>query len=278
MPIPLIIGLAAAAVTGVVGHCAKEVAQDYEDELNSINWDMSNMQSETNNIIKHSKETFEDSINVLYNQRKNIYDVTLTNFSDSFSKIKNVDFDRNFDFKDDISRFKQSLVGYYNNSSHSSEFWTNPATSLATSVLLGSVGGGLMFVGGFIKSMKLSYQIDDAKAEQAKLRAECEAAKKECLKLDSLSEYCKRAYSSIDVLRNLTDRAVTQVENIIVESGTDYSKYTRIEKQEMRTACNFAMALNDIVNTKIFNDEGEINFQLKKYVDGIYELAAIEGR
>lgn len=278
MPLPFILAGLAIAATGVVGHCAKEVANDYEDELNSINRSMERMQDEINDKIRNSKNTFEKKINDLSNQRKKVYDVTLTNFSDSFSKIRNVDFDKNVDFKADISKFKQNLVEYNDNSSYRSDFWSKPSTSVATSLLFGVAGGGIMFAGGFIKSMKISYQIDDAKAERAKLRAECEAAKKQCLQMDSLSQYCKTAYSTISTLAHLTDLAIEQIKNIIIQFGTNYSKYSREEKQKIRMTCNFAIALNDIVNTEIFDENGKINPRFKKYIDGASELIAYEGR
>ncbi|GFP76251.1 hypothetical protein [Clostridium fungisolvens] len=272
MPLPFIIAGLAVAATGIVGHAAQEVANDYEAELNSINRSMEKMKEETNVRIIRSKDNFESRINTLSVQRQRIYNTTLTKFSEVFSQLKNVEFEKDTTVQTDITKFRQNILEFNDNSSYKSELWSKTSTSVVTSLLFGVAGGGIMFAGGFIKSMKLSYKIDEAKAERSKLRAACETAEKKCLQIDSLTQYCKTAYDTISSLKMLTDLSVKQVTKIIDEAGTDYKTYSLEQRQKIRMGCNFAMALNDIANTEIFDNQGNINPQFKKYIDGVQEL------
>jgi len=269
MPIPFLVAGVAIAMGGVVSHCAKEVADDYQDELNSINRSMERMQDETNERVSKSKSNFENNITALTHNRNAIYKTTLTNFSKSFSKIKNVEFENNKKFKENFTQFNTSMVAYSDNSKYRSEFWdTSVSTVLSTAVF--GVGG--VFVGSMVSSIKTMYQIDEAKAERSKLRAECESAELECVKLNSLTQYCKTAKSTLSSLKTLTDKGVRGLDRIISESGTDYARYTEQEKQQVRLVVNLAMAVNDMISTDVFDNNGEINPQFNKFIEGASDL------
>lgn len=69
MPLPIILGLAGLEATGVVGHCAKEVNDDYEYELNKINRSMEKLRDNTYEKTEISKREMESIIEKLFKQK-----------------------------------------------------------------------------------------------------------------------------------------------------------------------------------------------------------------
>lgn len=266
MPIPWLVGVAGAAFLGKV---FKDVADDYQDELNDENRKMEELADKTNSLIDKTKKNFEKNYAGLAEAKKSCYETTFVDFKTTFSKLKKVEFGQRKIEKGVLENFENDLVSYHNNADYSERLITN---TTASSVLEALVFNGALLpvsmLGSLAKGIKIQYQIDEAKAEYSKLKASCEEAKKQCLQLDSLSAFCDTSTETIKTLQSLITISIKNVEEIIKKSGTNYSKFNEEEKDSIMLMYNMTIALNDICHTEVFDEDGKINPVFKKYVDG----------
>lgn len=264
MPLPLL--LAGVAGAAIFNHFAREVNDDYATTLNMINDDMEELYEKTNAKIQLSEKRFDKEYDALYKQKEEIFRTTLTKFADTIKHLNKVEFDNQLEKKEMLAKFERNMTAYHDNSTHRGKKWAKPSNEIATTLLFGLAGQGMFFLGNVVRGVRLQGKIDEARAERDKLRAQCEEAELQCTKLDSLSRVCKSAYKTTDSLQMLTDRAVEQVQEIVEKSGYDFSLYSEKEKDSIMIMYNFAMALNDLVCTHIFDDEGKVVPEFQKFV------------
>lgn len=270
MPLPLF--LLGAAGAALLGHCAREVNDDYASELNTINDKMEELYEETNVLIKTTKCDFDTAYDKLYDQKNEVFNTTLKNFAEVIAHLKKVEFEGDGIKKDKLQRFHQEMVSYNDNSTHRGKTWAKPSTAVISTVIFGIAGQGISFVGNVIRGVQLQTKIEEANAEYAKLKAECRAAKTKCMQMQSLTELCTNSYEVIELMKELADRLINETADLVERNGGDYSIYTDEECDRIMLMYNFSLALNDIVCTDIVDNEGNLNPQYEKFVNIAFDM------
>lgn len=274
MPLPLL--LLGAAGAALIGHCGREVNDDWARELNSLNDKMQKLCDSTNQLIETSQSRFDNAYNKLYDQKVYLYDTTLTEFSNVMSCLKKVDFEKDIEKKEIVASFRENMATYKDNSSHRGKTWAKPSTTIARAMMFGLVGQGVFFVGSMVKGVQLGFKIDEAKAEHAKLSAECENTRLKCIKVESMTVLCINIYQTIDMLNKLAKKVIKEACETIKKSGEDYSAYSEDDKKIVMTMYNLSLSLNDLVCTDIFDDVGEVLPVFQKFINKAEEFIEVE--
>ena len=273
MPLPLFVGglLAVAGVAGtaLVGSAAREVNENLANDLNSINRDMEEMQKETEKLVTTTKETFEKrnrEYSLICNSIKND---TLKDFYFIIKEIKkNCKYfndngllskynflNINLKSYDDNSVYISSLTSVNNNNQI-----VNGALNLAEGVFLGVSA---------IKGVSLLYKIDDAIAEKKKLKAECKKVEIKCAEINGSSTFIKTATSTMQTLKIMTDELNSNTKELLEKRAYSLDSLSEQEFKQVMTMFNFNKALDEIINTQLLDDEGNIRKEFKdRFLDG----------
>ena len=146
--------------------------------------------------------------------------------------------------------------------------------ALGSVVLGGVVAGPAIAILGTVMNASASKNLDNAysnKAKANKIAAEMKIITKICDGISSRSDMFKILLDKLnEVFIELTD----QLENIVSNSGTDYSKYTEKEQGIVAMTMSIAGAIKTVLDTPILTDDGKLTVEsetthneMKKYLE-----------
>lgn len=236
--------------------------------LNRMNEEMKEMYSEAKRLREQTKRNFNYNYQKLIEQREDVFKYTLPQFIHVMSRIKKVDFGNNLKIQKGVTLLKEKNYEYETNFMEVQESYFNIET-IVQYAWGGFVG---VHIGNLFKAVELEEKIQKAATEKEKLKAQCEKVRMECVKVDSMKELCKSANETIRTLNRLTQQSISQVRQIILYHGDDYSEYTSAQKDSVMLMCNFSLALNDLVCTEIFDEKGNVVPQFEKFVGNAKEI------
>ena len=144
--------------------------------------------------------------------------------------------------------------------------WKTALDYTSPTIILNPIALGGFFIESAVKSTLLEMKIEEAKAEQAKLKKECEKAKTACVKMESLTDAFSRLNGTVKILKKLTDNLIKEVDAIEKKSGCNYKSYTKEEKSTVMIMYNFTMALNDLIMIEVVDKKGIIHPDFEKFV------------
>lgn len=222
---------------------------------------------EARNIILRADKYLDKALNEcnsalekLYHSNKKVYDTTFKNFVGIAKNITNVSFN---DKLDQVKAFEESVE------------LPKGTLSYVDSFIAGAKGGMLLnFVAGgtfglitqSIYSVKLSALEAEASAELAKAKASAELARYEIAKMKSIGTLAKTAKETIDNLRMIADKAIENLQEVVMRSGCDYNQYSEDEKNTTWLTFKLVSALNELTSMQIITDTGKISGKYKKFV------------
>lgn len=236
------------------------------NELNAINEKMQTLVDETEKRVDAAKKNFNKECKSANKQRKDVFENTLTEFEGVFSKLKEVEFDKEFVKLEKVEQFESARLTYQSNSIQHEFVWKTALDYTSPAIVLNPIALGRFFIASAVKSTLLDMKIEEAKAEHAKLKKECEKAKTTCVKIESLTEAFNRYNGTVKILKKLTDNLIKEVDTIEQKSGYNYKAYTKEEKSTVMMMYNFTMALNDLIMIEVMDKKGNVHPDFEKFV------------
>ena len=136
-------------------------------------------------------------------------------------------------------------------------------------VLGGLVAGPALAIMGFIIGANASKNLDNAYsnlAEARKIEAELNLA------IDICNAIRRRAYMFVRLLIRLDSifsSLIFNMENIIKDSGIDFSTYSQKDKEKIAAAVSTAIAIKSILDTPILTKEGKLTDESAKLAEEV---------
>ncbi|MGH4137655.1 hypothetical protein [Clostridium sp.] len=82
-----------------------------------------------------------------------------------------------------------------------------------------------------------------------------------CMALDAVKERANRISEVLAKINILFRKSIETTDNLISEKGRDRKKYTNQDKEQIMTCMNVATTIKKIIDTKLFDEDGEITLQ-----------------
>lgn len=233
--------------------------------INKLNEEMEKIATQAKNLNAKTREDFNKSNSRLFEKKQEVYVGTIKDFADTFTKIKNAEYE---DFK--VNKLKLSKL-------QKQELTFSPCFAgeiedfiSLNNVIAFAVAGGLgVMISAAWKSIELDEKMIEAEKEHAALRAKCEQNKRDCAEVKGIIGVCDSTYQTIIALDELTKRLIAEVENVISTSGNQYDQYNDEERDKVMLMIDFALVLNHLVCVEMFRPNGNQN----PYFEEVYKEA-----
>lgn len=126
-------------------------------------------------------------------------------------------------------------------------------------VLGGIVAGPALAIGGAFMASKAEKALNDARSNLDQAHAFQEQGENICSVLNAIQDRAIQIKDLLDELDYRMSRAVSEVDNIIYDFGTDYRKLNRSAKEEIGIAAQIAKTIKIVLDTPLLNEDGELN-------------------
>lgn len=258
MPLPWIIGLAGVVGTAFIGNCAREVNENLANDLNSINNDMEKMQKSTKILVEQTTHEFSQCSKNFFNISEAIGKETMKEFYLIMKEVrKNCKYISGWENQSKYEFLNFELQNYNDNSVYISSPTSVSGDKGIINTSLNLIEG--IFLGASaIKGVSLMYKIDDAVAEKKKLKAECKKIEIKCEELKASTRFMNITIKTLKTLKKLTDELNRNTKYMLVENGYRVEYLSEHEYKQLMTMVNYNRALDDIINTKLLDEEGKI--------------------
>jgi hypothetical protein len=265
MPLPFLAAAAVIGVGSIIGAAAKSVNNDYEDELNSINFKAEELARNTEDSYRRTQIKTEEKLDRYILLKNEIFETTLKEFVQSFRKIKNVELSNNTALMEKVHMLETLSLDFENNAT--AYRVRDERTEAIKGAVLGSVLGGAYLVGSVIKGVRLQYAIDEAKANFSKLKVEAEKVKKQEMKLKLIGKRADELASVMNTLNQLFRLAIHEMNKNISAAGTDYGSYNQKQREQVFLAVQFAEAVKKLLDVSIVSPTGETTSESKAVLE-----------
>lgn len=247
----------------LLGGAAKSVNEDYEAELNSINRKTQDLINKTEKSYEKTKSQVQVELGNLADLRRRIFNGSLQHFALNFRKLQNLDLVSQSGIKMDIIREMKEFSLTFNNNSTGSDVEFSYGEIRGSGVVLGALFGGAYLVGSAIKGVKLLGEIDKAKDNYIKVRAEVETVK---TMEGSLQRIIKRSHEISEVITALDARlslAASEMERNIMEWGADFAQHPSEVRSQIKMTTEFAQVLKIVIDTPVITEKGKLEKRSK---------------
>lgn len=140
-----------------------------------------------------------------------------------------------------------------------------------TAVLGGLVAGPALLVMGIITSAKAGKNLQDAYANEAKANEICEelqVAAEQCI---AIRRRCYMFYSLLAKLDAYLYPLIEEMKHIIVEEGTDYSRYCVQSKKTIASLVATVGSVKAVLDTTILSENGELTKESEVLIQNMGE-------
>ena len=270
--LPLILGVLGVAATGVYTVGSHAAIKDIKDEIEGINDSAERLTYETKQLIKDTNDKLDKVYEIAVNQKKNIYQTTLKKAVDVTKKMK---------IKHDDIELKNEIVAISNNIDSVERAILPQVANVAAiglaSAISSSVGLAGEILGTTIVGVAVTFKLDEAKEQYAKIKAECEMAKTECTKKNNVTRQIADTVNVITGLNELTKKSVDNVEEILSKKGNNEENWTAREKESVWIMSNLVKALSDIINSNIVTEKGNMSTEYENKIKKQKEVMISKG-
>lgn len=143
----------------------------------------------------------------------------------------------------------------------------------AGSMVLGGIAlAPALLIGGLIINAKGTKALNEAKANEAKANQAAKQLNVARTLCNGITNRSKMFIDLLDKLNKIFLPLVTQMEETIKVSGTDYSTYNTEQKHGIAKAYAIAGAIKSILDTPILTKEGQLTSESGKVVKEIKQL------
>jgi len=135
--------------------------------------------------------------------------------------------------------------------------------ALGAIVLGGAVAGPALAILGVIMNASASKNLDNAYSNKAQAEVIAEELNVVTTICNGISERSDMFRELLDKLDNVFIKLIEQLESIVCNSGTDYSKYIEKEQGIVAMAMSVAGAIKKMLDTPILTDDGKLTDESK---------------
>ena len=270
--LPLILGVLGVAATGVYTVGSHAAIKDIKDEIEGINDSAERLTYETKQLIKDTNDKLDKLYEIAVNQKKYIYQTTLKKAVDVTKKMK---------IKHDDIELKNEIVAISNNIDSVERAILPQVANVAAIGLASAISSSVGLAGGIlgttIVGVAVTFKLDEAKEQYAKIKAECEMAKTECTKKNNVTRQIADTVNVITGLNELTKKSVDNVEEILSKKGNNEENWTAREKESVWIMSNLVKALSDIINSNIVTEKGNMSTEYENKIKKQKEVMISKG-
>lgn len=270
--LPLILGVLGVAATGVYTVGSHAAIKDIKDEIEGINDSAERLTYETKQLIKDTNDKLDKVYEIAVNQKKYIYQTTLKKAVDVTKKMK---------IKHDDIELKNEIVAISNNIDSVERAILPQVANVAAIGLASAISSSVGLAGGIlgttIVGVAVTFKLDEAKEQYAKIKAECEMAKTECTKKNNVTRQIADTVNVITGLNELTKKSVDNVEEILSKKGNNEENWTTREKESVWIMSNLVKALSDIINSNIVTEKGNMSTEYENKIKKQKEVMISKG-
>ncbi len=270
--LPLILGVLGVAATGVYTVGSHAAIKDIKDEIEGINDSAERLTYETKQLIKDTNDKLDKVYEIAVNQKKYIYQTTLKKAVDVTKKMK---------IKHDDIELKNEIVAISNNIDSVERAVLPQVANVAAIGLASAISSSVGLAGGIlgttIVGVAVTFKLDEAKEQYAKIKAECEMAKTECTKKNNVTRQIADTVNVITGLNELTKKSVDNVEEILSKKGNNEENWTAREKESVWIMSNLVKALSDIINSNIVTEKGNMSTEYENKIKKQKEVMISKG-
>lgn len=270
--LPLILGVLGVAATGVYTVGSHAAIKDIKDEIEGINDSAERLTYETKQLIKDTNDKLDKVYEIAVNQKKYIYQTTLKKAVDVTKKMK---------IKHDDIELKNEIVAISNNIDSVERAILPQVANVAAIGLASAISSSVGLAGGIlgttIVGVAVTFKLDEAKEQYAKIKAECEMAKTECTKKNNVTRQIADTVNVITGLNELTKKSVDNVEEILSKKGNNEENWTAREKESVWIMSNLVKALSDIINSNIVTEKGNMSTEYENKIKKRKEVMISKG-
>ena len=270
--LPLILGVLGVAATGVYTVGSHAAIKDIKDEIEGINDSAERLTYETKQLIKDTNDKLDKVYEIAVNQKKYIYQTTLKKAVDVTKKMK---------IKHDDIELKNEIVAISNNIDSVERAILPQVANVAAIGLASAIRSSVGLAGGIlgttIVGVAVTFKLDEAKEQYAKIKAECEMAKTECTKKNNVTRQIADTVNVITGLNELTKKSVDNVEEILSKKGNNEENWTAREKESVWIMSNLVKALSDIINSNIVTEKGNMSTEYENKIKKQKEVMISKG-
>lgn len=270
--LPLILGVLGVAATGVYTVESHIAIKEIKDEIEGINDSAERLTYETKQLIKDTNDKLDKVYEIAVNQKKYIYQTTLKKAVDVTKKMK---------IKHDDIELKNEIVAISNNIDSVERAILPQVANVAAIGLASAISSSVGLAGGIlgttIVGVAVTFKLDEAKEQYAKIKAECEMAKTECTKKNNVTRQIADTVNVIIGLNELTKKSVDNVEEILSKKGNNEENWTAREKESVWIMSNLVKALSDIINSNIVTEKGNMSTEYENKIKKQKEVMISKG-
>lgn len=270
--LPLILGVLGVAATGVYTVGSHAAIKDIKDEIEGINDSAERLTYETKQLIKDTNDKLDKVYEIAVNQKKYIYQTTLKKAVDVTKKMK---------IKHDDIELKNEIIAISNNIDSVERAILPQVANVAAIGLASAISSSVGLAGGIlgttIVGVAVTFKLDEAKEQYAKIKAECEMAKTECTKKNNVTRQIADTVNVITGLNELTKKSVDNVEEILSKKGNNEENWTAREKESVWIMSNLVKALSDIINSNIVTEKGNMSTEYENKIKKQKEVMISKG-
>lgn len=270
--LPLILGVLGVAATGVYTVESHIAIKEIKDEIEGINDSAERLTYETKQLIKDTNDKLDKVYEIAVNQKESIYRTTLKKAENVTKKIK---------IKHDDIELKNEIVAISNNIDSVERAILPQVANVAAIGLASAISSSVGLAGGIlgttIVGVAVTFKLDEAKEQYAKIKAECEMAKTECTKKKNVTRQIADTVNVITGLNELTKKSVDNVEEILSKKGNNMENWTEREKEGVWIMSNLVKALSDIINSNIVTEKGNMSTEYENKIKKQKEVMISKG-
>lgn len=145
--------------------------------------------------------------------------------------------------------------------------------ALGSAVLGGAVAGPAIAILGIVMNASASKNLDNAYSNEAKTQEAVEGLKIIETLCDAITARSIMFYELLDKLNHYFEGLINQLEELLHNSGNDYSKYTEEEQAVVAMALNVAGAIKQVLDTPILDKDGNLTTESNTVHQEINEFA-----
>lgn len=234
---------------------------------NMIQADKNNARADKINLkafekIQNAKEKQEEqeqkmymSLEKLANRKKGILCTSIKEFIETYEKIMKIDFKDGDGIRElSITKLPPEMISDVRNMSATAIGMTmTTGQTIATYLIKGGISGIIA------KEAEMNLGVANIRKRQANvIEAHSETI---CTALDAIIQRCDRISEILAKLNLLFMKSIKTTGEIISQKGMNRLNYTRSDKEEIMTCINIASTIKKILDTKLFDEKGEITKQ-----------------
>jgi len=136
-----------------------------------------------------------------------------------------------------------------------------------TMVLGGIALAPALAIGSLIFAASTEKKLEEMYAKKAEVNAEVEKLKSASNVMMQIRKTTLAMHELADSADQLFSRYIGEMENIILQKGNDFRRYSQEEKSIIHNNYKMAVIIKEILNTTILNDKGQLTENLNSVIE-----------